>query len=60
MNLASSNPGATVPASVTVAAGATSSPYFKITTSAVAAQTVVTISASYNGVTKAANLTVNP
>ena len=60
VNLASSNPGVTAPASVTVVAGATSSPYFKITTSAVAAQTVVTISASYNGVTKTANLTVNP
>ena len=60
VNLISSTPGVGVPASVTVAAGALSSPYFTITTSAVAAQTVVTISASYNGVTKTANLTVNP
>ena len=59
VNLTSSNPGVTVPPSVTVAAGATSSPYFTITTPTVVAQTVVTISASYNGVTKTANLTVN-
>ncbi len=49
-----------MPASVTVAAGATASPAFTITTSAVSAQTIVTISASYNGVTRTANLTVNP
>ena len=60
VTLTSSDPGVGVPASVPVAAGATSSSYFKITTSSVAATTVVTISAQYNGVTKTANLTVNP
>src|SRR6266576_2936252 len=48
---------ATVPASVTVAAGA-SSATFTVSTSAVTASTPVTISASYAGVTKTASLTV--
>jgi uncharacterized protein (TIGR03790 family) len=60
VNLSSSDPGVTVPASVTLAAGATVSPYFTVTTSAVAAVSTVTISATYNTVTKTANLTVNP
>jgi uncharacterized Ntn-hydrolase superfamily protein len=60
VSLSSSDQGVTVPASVTVAAGATVSPYFTIKTSAVAAQNIVTISATYNGLTKTANLTVNP
>jgi len=60
VNLSSSDPGVTMPASVTVAAGATVSPYFTVTTSFVAAPLTVTISATYNGVTKTANLTVNP
>ena len=60
VSLASSNPAvATVPASVTVAAGATSAT-FPAATSGVAASTAVTISASYNGVTKTAVLTVTP
>src|SRR5205814_1397889 len=50
---------ATVPSSVTVAAGATSAT-FTVSTSAVTASTTVTISASYAGVTKTASLTVNP
>jgi hypothetical protein len=50
---------ATVPTSVTVAAGETTSPAFTITTEAVATQTPVTISGSYNGATKTATLTVN-
>jgi len=33
---------------------------FTITTSSVATTTLVTISATYNGVIKTANLTVNP
>jgi hypothetical protein len=49
---------ASVPVSVTVAAGATTSPAFTIATTAVATQTTETISASYNGVTKTADLTV--
>jgi uncharacterized protein (TIGR03790 family) len=60
VNLLSSDPGVTLPASITVAAGASSSPYFTITTSSVAATTIVTITASYNGVSKPVNLTVNP
>src|SRR3989440_158831 len=50
---------ATVPSSVTVAAGATSAT-FTISTSTVSASTIVIISASYASVTKTASLTVNP
>src|SRR5467141_3584314 len=50
---------ATVQASVTVAAGA-SSMTFTVTTSSVTTSTSVTISASYAGVTKTASLTVMP
>jgi hypothetical protein len=50
---------ARVPASVTVAAGATSAT-FTVNTSAVAASTTVTISAAYSGVIKSASLTVTP
>jgi hypothetical protein len=50
---------ATVPASVTVAAG-TSSATFTVSTSSVTASASVTISASYAGVTKTASLTVMP
>jgi len=58
--LSSSNTSvATVPSSVTVAAGATSAT-FTVSTSTVTASTTVMISASYAGVTKAASLTVNP
>ena len=60
MNLSSGDPGVTVPASVTVAAGASVSPVFTITTSLASATTPVTISASYNGVAKTSTLTVNP
>ncbi len=60
VTLLSSDPtAAAVPASVTVAAGANASPTFAITTTAVVSDTPVTISASYNGVTKTADLTVN-
>jgi hypothetical protein len=60
VSLLSSNPAvAAVPGSVTVAAGAAASPAFTITTTAVAAQTDVTISGTYNGVTKKATLTVD-
>jgi trimeric autotransporter adhesin len=60
VDLSSSDPTvASVPASVTVEAGATTSPAFTIATTAVATQTSATNSASYNGVTKTANLTVN-
>jgi hypothetical protein len=58
--LSSSNTGAAgVPSSVTIAAGATSAT-FVVSTSAVASQTVVTISATYGGATQSAALTVKP
>jgi hypothetical protein len=50
---------ARVPASVTIAAGATSAA-FTVTTSAASASTAVTISAAYAGVTRSASLTVTP
>ena len=50
---------ASVPASVMVAAGATSAK-FNITTSNVSALTTVTISAAYGGVSKPATLALNP
>src|SRR6266404_9525068 len=50
---------ATVPASVTVAAGATSAT-FTVGTSAVTTSTSVTITASYAGATKTSSLTVLP
>jgi hypothetical protein len=60
VSLSSSNTAvATVPASVTIAAGATSAT-FAVTTSSVTASTSVTISAAYNGVTQSAALTVTP
>jgi hypothetical protein len=58
--LSSSNPGvATVPPTVTVAAGSASA-LFSVATSTVAVSTQVTISAIYNAVTKTATLAVNP
>ena len=60
VSLSSDNTSAaTVPASVTVAAGA-SSATFAVTTSAVSGSTAVTISALYGGVTRTAPLTVTP
>jgi subtilisin family serine protease len=59
VNLSSSASAATVPASVTVAYGA-SSATFTVTTSAVSASTPVTITASFGGVTQTATLTVMP
>jgi hypothetical protein len=57
--LSSDNAAASVPANVTVAAGA-SSANFTVTTIAVTTSTPVNISASYAGVTKTAPLTVTP
>lgn len=58
--LSSSNTAvATVPASVTIAAGATSAT-FTVTTSSVTASTSVTITATYNGVSRTTTLTVTP
>jgi hypothetical protein len=60
VSLTSSNTAAAnVPASVTIAAGATTAT-FAATTSSVAASTPVTISAVYSGVTRTTTLTVNP
>jgi photosystem II stability/assembly factor-like uncharacterized protein len=60
ISLSSSDPAATVPASVTVTAG-NSSAEFEVTTSnpGVTAKTA-DISATYDGVTKSATLTINP
>jgi hypothetical protein len=55
----SNNSAATVPASVSVAQGATSAT-FEIATSAVATSTPVTITAGAGGVMRTATLTVNP
>jgi hypothetical protein len=55
--LASNNGAASVPSSVTVPAGATSAT-FTVGTSIVVASTSVTISASYNGTTQTATLSV--
>jgi hypothetical protein len=57
--LSSNNPAASVPASVTVAAGAASAS-FSVTTSPVGTSTPVTISGSYGGGTQTAALTVVP
>ena len=61
LSLVSSNPAvASVPATVSVAAGATASANFSVVTSYVATTTVVGISVTYGAVTKTANLTVRP
>jgi hypothetical protein len=60
VTLSSSNTSvATVPATVTVAAGSTSTP-FAVTTAAVTQSTTVTITGNAGGVTRTATLTVTP
>jgi hypothetical protein len=60
VTLVSGNPAvASVPATVTVAAGATSAT-FPLATPAIATATTVTISAAHNGATTAAQFTVLP
>ena len=59
VNLASNTTRATVPASITIAAGA-SSGTFTIGTTAVTTSGTATISATLNGVTRNATLTINP
>jgi len=60
VTLSSSNPGVvTVPASVTIGAGATSAS-FPASTSSVTAPTKVTVGASYAGVKQTGSLTVTP
>lgn len=60
VQLASSDPAASVPASVVVPAGSKTSPAFAINTSAVAVSTPVTITATYGGVSKQATVSVLP
>jgi hypothetical protein len=59
VGLSSDKAAVVVPASVTVAAGA-STATFTATTSAVASSTTATLTATYSGVTKTATLTVTP
>ena len=59
VTLSDDSAAASVPASVTVAAGATSRT-FTVTTSAVTAPTPVVVSGSAGGVTRSATLTLNP
>ena len=59
VSLSSASTLATVPASVTVAAGSTSAT-FNVTTRTVASATAVTVSAASGGVTRSATLTINP
>ena len=60
VQMSSSNPAvASVPSEVVVSAGASSST-FAVTTSPVTAQTAVTITATWFGITRSATLTVNP
>ena len=59
VSLASSSTRASVPASVTIAAGA-SSGTFTIGTTTVTTSGTATISATLNGVTRSATLTINP
>lgn len=59
VSLANANPAATLPASVTVAAGSTSAT-FSISTTAVSAAQSGAVTASFGGVTKSATLTVRP
>ena len=60
VTLTSSDPAVTVPASVSVTEGRTSSASFSIATSPVPAAKVVTITGKLNGTTKTADLTVLP
>jgi len=59
VSLSSANGAASVPSSVTVAAGATSA-NFSLSTGSVTSATAGNIAASYNGVTKSTSFTVNP
>ncbi len=59
VRLTSSNAAATVPASVTVAAGA-SSASFTVGTTQVTAQRTATLTATLNNTSRSANLTINP
>ena len=61
ISLSSSNPGiAAVPATVTVLPGSQNSKPFVVNTNPVTIAKVVTISATYHGVTKFTTLTITP
>lgn len=60
VTLASSDSSAIPPPVLTIPAGSTSSGYFSIPTNFVAATRPVTITGSYGGVSKTANVTVKP
>jgi hypothetical protein len=59
VSLSSANPSASVPPGITVMANMTSV-NFPVTTTAVAATTIGNVTATYSGVTKTANLAVQP
>lgn len=59
VSLSSSNPILTVPATVTLGSGATSE-VFTVTSRKVSTPTQVTLTATYNGVTKTVVVTLNP
>ncbi|MGC4050038.1 MAG: hypothetical protein QM757_11695 [Paludibaculum sp.] len=60
VTLASSDGSAVPPPVLTIPAGATASAYFSIPTNFVATSRTVTITGSYGGVSKTANVTVKP
>jgi len=60
VSLSTNNPIAAVPASVTVPAGQTSTPFFPIPVGTVTSTTGLTIFATAGGLTQLAGLTVNP
>ncbi len=59
VTLSDNSAASTLPASVTISAGATSRT-FTVTTSVVSSQTAVSISGSYGGTIRSATLTINP
>ena len=59
VSLSDNSTSAQTPASITIAAGATSAT-FTITASPVSTPTAVTISATYNGINKQGTITINP
>ncbi len=60
VSLTSSDPAVVVPPGVTVAAGQSVSPTFNLATTLVAAPVTVTITATYDGISKTDTLVVNP
>ena len=59
VNLSSANPSASVPPAVTIMAN-TTSVNFPVTTTAVGVTTIGNVTAAYSGITKTANLAVQP